>query len=395
MNCTTTGADGPKVQQPNSTLLPDILRAIPDPVVVANAAGQILLVNEAVEKTFGYQPKRLIGEKVEILIPQHLRRRHRAHRGAYLSNPTFRPMGESMEMTGLRADGTEFPVAISLGFTEWEGRKVSIATVLDLTKRKEQADQSKTEFIAMVSHELRTPLTAIRGSLTLVTSGAAGPLPDRATALLKTAAASCERLTRLVNDILDLEKTESGRMEFDWQPINVAAIVEQQIEANRAFAEEYGVHLRLERPAQQAMVRADADRLSQVVTNLLSNATKFSPRGAEVTVKVETVDDTVCISVRDRGPGIPEAFKARIFEKFAQSKTGTGGHRSGTGLGLTIVRQIVTRLGGEVGFEDAPGGGTTFFVKLPRLTTEAAKTPAETQKQLLSCGDLQQSNKVA
>jgi len=358
----------------NEPLVPDLLSAIPDPVIISDANGRILFVNPAVQKIFGYTPKQLIGQKVEVLVPQKARTRHAALRAAYAAEPKFRSMGDGMDLRAVRADGTEFPVAISLGFTEWQGRQIVIATVQDLTERKKRADRMKNQFVATVSHELRTPVTSIMGSLALVTSGAAGALPDRAALLLKTASASCRRLVRLINDILDLEKAESGKMVFDLEPVDVRTLIKQEIEANQSFAEQYGVRLRLDRASVHAMVHADPDRLSQVVTNLLSNAIKFSPRGAEVAVTIEKLDANVRISVRDHGPGIPDELKDHIFEKFVQVDA-DGHHNRGTGLGLSIVKQIVERLGGEVGFERAPGGGTNFYVTLPQWEqdTQTAK----------------------
>jgi signal transduction histidine kinase len=214
---------------------------------------------------------------------------------------------------------------------------------------------------------LRTPLTSIAGALGLLAGGAVGALPESALRLLKIAHANCQRLVRLVNDILDIQKIETGNMPFDLRPLEARALVEQAIEANRGFAESYGVPVRLDDSAATGVVFADADRLTQVVTNLLSNAVKFSPRGAEVIVTIENSDAMVRISVRDHGPGIPDAYKDSIFEKFVQVDAINTRLIGGTGLGLNIVKQIVERLKGQIDFEVAPGGGTVFRLALAAL----------------------------
>jgi signal transduction histidine kinase len=232
------------------------------------------------------------------------------------------------------------------------------------TERK-RLERLKDEFVSTVSHELRTPLTSISGSLGLLMGNAAGSLPKPMARLLAIAHTNSQRLVRLVDDILDIEKMQAGRMAFNFSRVEVWPLVAQAIAANRGFAEGYGVRVRLEAARPDADVRADPDRLLQVVTNLLSNAIKFSPADHEVVVAIEKGTDMVRLTVRDHGPGIPIDFKPLIFEKFAQADAGAARQKGGTGLGLSIVKQIVDRLSGEVGFADAPGGGTIFHVQLP------------------------------
>lgn len=240
----------------------------------------------------------------------------------------------------------------------------------DITEQKLH-EQMKDEFIATVSHELRTPLTSIAGSLGLLTGGAIGALPDSAVHLLKIAHANCERLVRLTDDILDVERIETGTTEFYREPIAVRPLVELAIEENLGFSETYGVRVRLEEGDEQGLVLADPDRLNQVITNLLSNAVKFSPRGDEVIVTIESNEAEVSISVRDHGPGIPKGFRKRIFDKFVQVDASDSRRKGGSGLGLSIVKRIVLRFGGKVDFVSAPGGGTIFRVVLPRLKQPA------------------------
>jgi signal transduction histidine kinase len=230
---------------------------------------------------------------------------------------------------------------------------------------RNRLERLKDEFVSSVSHELRTPLTSIAGSLGLLMGKATGNLPDAAVRLLAIAHANSERLVRLVNDILDIAKMEAGQVTFNFGRVEVRSLVGQTVEANRGFADSCGVRIRLEGAGDVCDVRADPDRLAQVVTNLLSNAIKFSPVDSEVVIAVEKGTDIVRISVRDHGPGISAAFKPRVFERFAQADATNARQKGGTGLGLSIVKRIVDRLGGQVGFADAPGGGTIFHVELP------------------------------
>lgn len=232
---------------------------------------------------------------------------------------------------------------------------------------RQRLQRLKDEFVSTVSHELRTPLTSIAGSLGLLVGQAAGAFSEPAARLLAIAHGNSQRLVRLVNDILDVERLESGHVVFDFRRIEVRSLVKQTVECVRAFADGHRVKIRIEAPPDVDDVRADADRLAQAVTNLLSNAIRFSPPDGEVTVAVanEQGADLVRISVRDHGPGIPADFKSRIFERFAQADAASARRKGGTGLGLSIVKQIVDRLDGGVGFADAPGGGTIFHIELP------------------------------
>lgn len=220
-------------------------------------------------------------------------------------------------------------------------------------------------FVADVSHELRTPLTSIAGSLGLLAAGVTGKMPVAAIRLVSIAHDNAQRLVRLINDLLDIGKIESGNMTFDFAPIDLRAATERTIDANRSLALGQGVSIRLDSGALNGLVRADADRLIQVLTNLLSNAIKFSPSGGEVVVDIERYVRTGRVTVRDHGPGIPQEFKPRIFGKFAQAERDGARQKTGSGLGLNIVAKIVAEHGGIVGFEDAPGGGTLFYFEIP------------------------------
>ena len=239
-----------------------------------------------------------------------------------------------------------------------------LGTYVDVTGRA-RLMRVKDEIIFTVNHEFRTPLTAIVGSLGLVTGGAAGKLPDAAAHLVAVAHTNSQSLATLVDNITAIQKIDSGSIVLDLGRVEVRSLVEQVIEANRDFAEGCHVRVRLDPASAAVDVRADPDRLTQVVTNLLLNAIKFSPPGEEVLVAVESQRGTVRVSVRDHGPGIPDEFKPRLFRRFEQADPTDARTTSGAGLGLYIVKQIVDRLDGQVNCEDAPGGGTIFHVELP------------------------------
>jgi PAS domain S-box-containing protein len=243
-------------------------------------------------------------------------------------------------------------------------RGLIYAVARDIQEQK-RILQMKDDFVSVVSHELRTPLTSIRGALGLIAGGVAGEVPEKARSLVDIAAKNSERLVRLINDILDVEKIESGQMGFRFAPIELMPLIEQGIESNRAYAEAYGVELRVVEPVPGARVWADPDRVQQVMANLLSNAAKFSPRGGRVEVAAARQDGRLRVAVTDHGKGVPPEFRARVFEKFAQADASSTRQKGGTGLGLSISRAIVERLGGRMGFESEPGAATTFWFELP------------------------------
>ena len=238
---------------------------------------------------------------------------------------------------------------------------------LRYANERNRLEQMKDDFVATVSHELRTPLTSISGSLALLMNNSAGQLPASAARLLGIAHRNCQRLGRLINDILDIEKIESGKVVFAVKRLDLRTLVEQSIEANKGFADGYGVRVKVDPNLAACEIAGDPDWVAQVITNLLSNAIKFSERDDEVVIAIEQRAHTIRLSVRDHGCGIPKDFKARVFDKFAQADNSDGRQKgTGTGLGLSIVKQIVLRLGGEVSFEDVPGGGAVFHVDLPQ-----------------------------
>lgn len=354
------------------------VEASPSGMLMADRVGRVVMVNTEIENLFGYRRDELIGQSIEILVPERLRTQHFAERCNYAAKPVARRMAAKQDIVGRRKDGTEFPVEIGLSPIQTRLGVLILSVIVDVTERK-RLERLKDTFVSTVSHELRTPLTSICGSLGLLMGTAAKDLPERTVRLLSLAQSNSERLVKLVNDILDIEKLEAGQVVFKFKLVELRALINQAVEGNRGYADTYLVRLRQDIQAD-GQVWADPDRLSQVVTNLISNAIKFSPPDGEVVVAVERRGDGLRLSVRDHGAGIPAEFKPRIFQKFAQADGTNSKKTGGTGLGLSIVKEIVARLSGAVGFADASGGGTIFYVDLPRVEELAvSKRPPQAE----------------
>ncbi|ODP37114.1 GAF domain-containing sensor histidine kinase [Sphingomonas turrisvirgatae] len=245
-----------------------------------------------------------------------------------------------------------------------------ILTARDVTHER-QAARLKDELVSTVSHELRTPLTAISGALGLMASGAAGELPERAVRLVSVGYRNVQRLGNLVNDLLDMDKLQSGKVEFRLEPGDLRALLADAVEENQPFAERFKIGLTLTVPDHPVVVRFDHARLHQVVANLLSNAAKFSPEGHRVDVTLAVEGGSARISVADRGPGVSPDFRARLFDRFAQDSGAQQPKHAGTGLGLAISQAIVHAHGGEIAIDPAPPPGATFHVTLPLVEPEA------------------------
>lgn len=246
--------------------------------------------------------------------------------------------------------------------TAFPDEKVLFCGARDITE-KNRIEHMKDEFVAHVSHELRTPITSINGSLKLMEAGVMGELPPEAKPLAHIAISNCDRLVRLINDILDLDKIESGKMEFNRTNSNLSAVVKDAVSSNEGYGSQFGVKINYLPGLETLEAQIDTDRITQVVTNLISNAVKFSAKGSNVDVFVTRNGHDARVSVRDHGMGIPEEFRSRIFGKFEQSAAGKT-KKASTGLGLNICKAIVENHGGTIGF-DSTSSGTTFYFDLP------------------------------
>lgn len=275
--------------------------------------------------------------------------------------------GEKIQIESIhrRKDGSTFPVEANIGLIQINNKNLLSVLVRDITERK-RIDKLKNEFISTVSHELRTPLTSIKGALGLINGGVLGELPSKTAEILKIAGNNTERLLLIINDILDIQKYESGQFVLNTAPVDVMTLVNQSIAENSAYGDAYNVNFILTNELKDVKINADKNRLLQVMANLLSNAAKFSHENQNVEITLNsTSDNTVRISVKDFGQGIPEAFKSKVFERFTQFDSSDTRSKGGTGLGLSITKVIVEKHGGKIDFISEEGKGATFFIEIP------------------------------
>jgi len=361
-----------------------------DGIITIDERGAIHSVNPAAETIFGFTEDELIGQNINMLAAEPYRSAHDRYLANYLTTGDPKIIGSGKEVEGERKNGRRFPMDLSVTEVFLDDERMFVGIVRDITERKAM-DRMKSEFISTVSHELRTPLTSIRGSLGLITGGAVGKVSKNARELIDMAEQNTERLINLVNDILDMEKIESGSMEFRFAPVDLSALVEQAIKTNKGYAEEHGVEFVLTRSGPGVTVRGDKDRLTQVLANLLSNAAKFSPEGEKVEVAVTLNKKIARVSVSDRGPGIPEDFHDNVFAKFTQADSSDTRQVGGTGLGLNISKTIVEKHGGNIGFDTSKDGTTFYFdLSITDAKADAIIPPSATVREgarILICED--------
>ncbi|HET8715541.1 MAG TPA: ATP-binding protein, partial [Holophagaceae bacterium] len=341
-----------------------ILEETPDFIGMAAAEGQIIYHNRAFLELRGLAP----GEPLGTLDPATLARFY-APASLPVIQTAIQEARSGQAWTGepemLDAQGQAIPVSqIILPHQDRAGRVTHLSTIARDIRAQKAAERMKDEFIATVSHELRTPLTSIKGALGLLSGGASGELPPSARTLVGIAGTNTERLIRLINDILDIGRIEAGKLEIYARPLDLDAVVAQALESTAPYFAELEIRCDWTPGAAGAKVLADEGRLVQVLVNLLSNAAKFSPKEEPVQVRSFRAEGHLRVEVVNGGPGIPEHFRIRVFEKFAQADSSDRRSRSGSGLGLSIARTLAERMGGALGFESAPGR-TCFWVTFP------------------------------
>lgn len=335
-----------------------IFESAPVALLVLDEKGAVKLMNPRAEGMFDYRFEELIDRHISELMPKV----PEFDQANFDRDTLEKNLGRVREMEAISHHGRCFPVEISFDrYQTTEGDRY-LAAVLDVTERHE-VERLKREFVSTVSHELRTPLTAIRGSLTLLAVGALGKLGDQADKAVKIAERNCLRLINLINDLLDIEKLEAGKLEMVFEEAPIVPIVDRSVESVKAFAEQHAV--RIESETADVKVFADSDRLVQVLVNLLSNAVKYSPRDGVVSVKLEKLDSAVRVDVIDYGRGIPPEFIDKVFERFQQVETMDSKKKGGTGLGLAICRAIVEQHQGKIGVESQIGKGSRFWFEVP------------------------------
>ena len=378
-----------------------ILQSANFSIISTDAFGVIKSMNAAAETWLGYRQDELIGKATPVMLHDWKELVVRAEKLSSETNSKVDPgldallfranRGEADESdwTYVRADGTSFPVHLSLSALRSSSGEVAgfVAIASDITERR-AVDRMKNEFISVVSHELRTPLTSIRGSLGLLAAGMLGNVAEKAQRMLQIAINNTDRLVRLINDILDIERLESGKIALDRRSLDGSQLVQQAIETMRGMSDKNGVHLEMHTVAGE--VFGDPDRILQTLTNLISNAIKFSPSGATVTV-LQDIDNGshMRFAVADHGRGIPDDKIAVIFERFQQVDASDSREKGGTGLGLAICRTIIQQHGGRIWVESEMGKGSTFYFTIPLIEAATAQQPKIVQKpkKVLVCDD--------
>ena len=332
--------------------------------------GIICFANAAAEKLLGYSSTDMIGQPItRFLEAEQLQT---AIHQLYFRSVSQPEIGSSKMLfyqstaaQGHHQDGTNFPIEyIATPIEEKQSITGAVITFKDISERQ-VVKKLKDEFISIVSHELRTPLTSIYGSLKMLASGLMEQHPQKGKRLLEIASNSTERLVRLINDILDIERIESGKIKMVYQDCNIADLLSQAINTMQDMADKAEVKLHL--TLVNVLIRVDPDRILQTLTNLLSNAIKFSPPGSHVWLTANPSSTALEISLKDTGRGIPAEKLDMIFERFQQADSSDSRNHNGTGLGLAICQSIIEQHGGKIWVESQPGQGSTFFFTLPLI----------------------------
>src|SRR5262245_18781544 len=371
-----------------------------DAIITVDEEGLILLVNRAAEKIFGYTAIELLGQNLTVLMPGYLRETHSAGFKRYTETGRRRGAMDEIELVGLRRSGNEFPVEVSFGEFSKGGRHVFTGIIRDITERKrielerdlllrreqharqlaEEANRAKDEFLAVVTHELRSPLNAMLGYARIQCSRQRID-PEEARRDFETIRRNGERQKALIDDMLDTARIITGKLRIEVRPVDLAGVVNDAVETARPAADSKLIRLSLKldpRIMADCQVNGDAERLRQIVWNLLTNAIKFTPEGGQVELELERLRSRVSMTVRDTGRGIAPEFLPHVFDRFTQQDTSPSRRYSGLGLGLALVKQLVEMHGGEIRATSAgEGQGATFTLTLPAMADGETGRPGD------------------
>ncbi len=366
-------------QDKGSALFERLFESTPDATVVIDSDGRIQRANAQVEVLFGYRRDELIGRGVELLLPERFRKPHVGHRTNYYAAPRTRPMGAGVALLGRRKDGSEFPLDIMLSPIAVDDGVLVVAVARDITERKriehelreknvelEKANLTKDRFLASMSHELRTPLNAVIGFTGTLLMKLPGPLTDDQDKQLRTIQTSARHLLSLINDLLDLAKIESGKVDIHIEPVACQSVIAEVAAAVAPLAERKGLRLETEIPTTELLVRTDRRALAQILLNLSNNAIKFTEKGTVRIAATQRQDNgwlVTEVSVADTGIGIKPEDQAKLFDAFAQFDPLTR-RLGGTWLGLHLSQKLANLIGGRIAFHSEYGKGSTFTLAL-------------------------------
>jgi len=339
-----------------------VMNTVLDGIITFGCDGIIQSGNVSVARILGYDPDEILGQDKTMLLAGP------AEAGRWAGHPQKsiedQTSGGSSETIGRRKDGSSFPMEFGVSEMLLNGERVFVSSMRDITERKEM-ERVKDEFISTVSHELRTPLSSIFGSIRLLNQRADSTPDEQSRRLLELAQTSCVRLSRLVDDIIDLERITAGKIAYQMDSVEIAPLVRDIVESHLFLSEAHGITFETRLNADGVNVYLDANRFTQALVNLLSNAAKHSPRGGVVCITAEAEGGSVRISVSDNGPGIPKSFHGKVFERFALADASTTRKVEGSGIGLSITRTLIEAFEGKVTFDTEEGAGTTFHFLLP------------------------------
>ena len=375
------GPEIPAVQP--DRLFRGFLEAAPDAVVIIDGEGAIVQVNSQTEKVFGYRREELVGRPVEVLMPERFRGSHVGKRREFAVNPYPRSMGRGLELFGLRKDGREFPIDVSLSPLPPEAGILMASTIRDMTAQRrleddlrqrtrelEEADLQKDRFLAAVAHELRSPLAVLTNVAQLLRSSQAGAVVRQQA--VDALGRQTMHMARLVEDLLDVSRVRRGNVTLRREAVDLWTVISKAVEMGQTLVDIRKHHLVVAQSPDPLWVSGDPTRLVQVVSNLLTNAAKYTPEGGHIWLSAARENNVAAIRIRDNGVGIPKEMLSRVFDLFTQVQPAGDGRAEGLGIGLALVRRLVELHSGTVEvLSDGVGQGSEFVVRLPPLPNRA------------------------